>query len=142
MPTQWSTHSNIFSRPRCGAPADSLSSERLTVEAVRPRLLCVASKGQARAVTYSVLQAHDLGPLVVTVRTPNGQAALAWAKPDLIEVLASAKGGHGRHLPLSMGFGMAVSGPAKPRAKWRCGELLPDVRLLLDQAGLACTELD
>lgn len=123
--------------------ADALSSESTTVEATGTRTLRVTGKGQARAIAYSTLQkAQSLGPLTVVADTPAGHAVLSWAQPNLIEVLWSAQGGHGRHLRLPMGLGMAMSGQAKPLARWRRGELPAEVRVLLEQAGLTCAYLD
>lgn len=78
----------------------------------------------------------------MVARTADGETALAWAKPDLVEVNSAKQGAHGRHLRPAMGLGMAHSGQLKPLVRWRRGQLPAAVRLLLDGADLDSNALD
>ena len=117
--------------------AEALSGENLSVEVAGPRLLVVTGNGSPRALAFRVLtKAQSEGPLVVVATSPALTVALAWNRPNIVEVTTSLHGRRGRRYLPALGIGPVAGGYAIPVERWQ-GDLPPRVQALLEEADLA-----
>jgi len=121
--------------------AEALSGDNLTVDVAGPRLLLVTGNGAPRALAFRVLtKAQSEGPLVVVATNPTLTVALAWNRPNLVEVTSSLNGRGGRLYRTVLGIGPVAGGSATPVERWQ-GGLPSHVQALLLEGDLAHSAL-